>query len=188
MVSAKSRFALKLCDEIEVNARNWHIDNWPSEERGPEPKVERYPAIHRLVSLLRHNKVTAFLAQLYHTYIRPLARDATLFIAPAMVYKRQVCRFSDIEYLYDLLDNEDSRALLVKVLAYRIMGHKKVKLPRNTPEYRESLSSSTRSIKLTLIGVPTMGRAAIRSRDSLYSGVFLDWWGSLCFSATTVRV
>lgn len=151
MVSTESRLASKLCDEIQANARNWHIDNWPSEEKGPEPNVERYPAIRRLGSLLRQNRVTAYLAQLYHAYIRPLARDAALFVAPAMVYKRQVCRFSDIGYLYDLLDNEGSRSLLVKVLAYRIMGHKKVKLPRNTPEYRESLE---RIAALPIVGPP----------------------------------
>lgn len=151
MVSTENRFASKLCDEIQVNARNWHIDNWPSEEKGPEPKVERYPAIHRIGSLLRQNQVTAFLAQLYQGYIRPLARDAALFIFPAMVYKRQVRRFADIGYLYNLLDNEDSRALLVKVLAYRIMGHKKVKLPRNTPEHREFLQ---RIAALPIVGTP----------------------------------
>lgn len=37
--------------------------------------------------------------------------------------------------LYDLLQDESSRDLLVKLIAFRILGHRRVKLPRNTPAY-----------------------------------------------------
>lgn len=151
MPNTENRFTTKLCDEIQANARNWHINNWPSEEKGPEPEVERYPAIRRLISMLRHNPLTTFLARLYHMYIRPLVRDVALLLAPAAVYRRQVRRFADIGYLYDLLNNEDSRALLVKLFAYRIMGHKKVKLPRNAPESLEFLEKIG---VLPIVGAP----------------------------------
>lgn len=137
--NSENLFVSKLCDEIRANVRNWHTDNWPSDEKGPEPEVESYPAIRRVSSRLRHNLLTAFLSKIYRTYIRPLARDVALLLFPAAVYRRQVRRFSDIEYLHNLLDNEDSRTLLVKLFAYRIMGHKKVKLPRNTLKNREFL-------------------------------------------------
>src|SRR5262245_34177268 len=39
------------------------------------------------------------------------------------------------EYLYGLLGDERSRELLVKLMAYRLLGHRKVKLPRNTPRH-----------------------------------------------------
>ncbi len=151
MPNTENRFITKLRAEIQANARNWHINNWPSEEKGPEPEVERYPAIRRLISMLRHNPLTTFLARLYHMYIRPLVRDVALSLAPAAVYRRQVRRFADIGYLYDLLNNEDSRALLVKLFAYRIMGHKKVKLPRNTSENREFLKKIA---TLPIVGAP----------------------------------
>lgn len=135
MSTVNKQFTAHLCDEIVANVRNWHTDNWPADEKGPEPEVHLYPAVRQLGAKLRHNPLTSSVARLYRTYFRPLARDAALLLAPAMVYKRHTRRFADISYLYDLLDNEDSRTLLVKLMAYRIMGHKKVKLPRNTPEH-----------------------------------------------------
>ncbi len=37
--------------------------------------------------------------------------------------------------LYDMLEDEYSRQMLVEVIAYRILGHRRLKLPMNTPEY-----------------------------------------------------
>lgn len=48
-------------------------------------------------------------------------------------------KFYFLEYLYNLLDNEESKSLLIKILAYRILGYTKVKLPVNTPEYWRKL-------------------------------------------------
>ena len=42
---------------------------------------------------------------------------------------------ADFFYLYDLLADDYSRELMVKIIAYRILGHTKVKLPLSTPEY-----------------------------------------------------
>ena len=56
-----------------------------------------------------------------------------------------------INYLYDLLSDEESKRLLVKILAYRYMGHRKVKLPRNNPQWhanRETMAG------LDIIGEP----------------------------------
>lgn len=41
------------------------------------------------------------------------------------------------QWLYDRLDDDESRTLLVKLLAYRALGHRYIKLPLNTPEYWE---------------------------------------------------
>ena len=45
------------------------------------------------------------------------------------------------EYLYSLLADQSSRDLLVKLMAYRVLGHRKVKLPRNTPQYWRDITS-----------------------------------------------
>jgi len=45
----------------------------------------------------------------------------------------------DFEYLYELLEDDESRALLVKLVAYRLLGHEKVRLPLSTPEYWKSI-------------------------------------------------
>lgn len=50
---------------------------------------------------------------------------------------------TELGWIYDLLDDEESKNLLVALMAFRILGHKKVKLDTNNPEYwinRERLS------------------------------------------------
>ncbi|MEP6596774.1 MAG: FkbM family methyltransferase [Ginsengibacter sp.] len=43
--------------------------------------------------------------------------------------------FGDFFYLYDILEDDYSKELLVKIIAYRILGHTKVKLPLSTPAF-----------------------------------------------------
>lgn len=42
---------------------------------------------------------------------------------------------NDLELFYSLLNDEQSKSLLVKLIAYRILGHKKTRLPLSTPAY-----------------------------------------------------
>jgi FkbM family methyltransferase len=51
---------------------------------------------------------------------------AIAFIAP---------HISNLEWLYAHLADEESRQTLVEVVAYRALGHRKIKLPTNTPDY-----------------------------------------------------
>jgi FkbM family methyltransferase len=44
-------------------------------------------------------------------------------------------RAEGLERLYQLLDDEDSRRVLVAVLAFWVLGNRRVKLPQNTPSY-----------------------------------------------------
>ena len=39
------------------------------------------------------------------------------------------------ERLFDRLADEQSRRILIKVLVFRIFGHRRVRLPLSTPEY-----------------------------------------------------
>lgn len=41
--------------------------------------------------------------------------------------------------LYNLLEDEKSRDTLLQVLAYRILGHRKIKLPLNTPDFKKNI-------------------------------------------------
>jgi len=68
--------------------------------------------------------------------LRPLARAVSYYLAPKTYFSRYAPdEIAQGEFLYNLLADEPSRALLVKLIAYRILGHRKVKLPRNTPSY-----------------------------------------------------
>lgn len=42
-----------------------------------------------------------------------------------------------LEWLYSRLDDEESREILVKVIAFRALGNRKIKLPLNRPEHWE---------------------------------------------------
>jgi FkbM family methyltransferase len=42
---------------------------------------------------------------------------------------------SDFSEVYEILEDDFSRDLMVRILAYRILGHRKYKLPLHTPEY-----------------------------------------------------
>ncbi len=51
-----------------------------------------------------------------------------------------LARIDGLERLYALLGDEHSKSTLVDVLAYRILGHRHVRLARNCPAYHEALS------------------------------------------------
>ena len=66
----------------------------------------------------------------------PLARAAQYYVQPSQYFSRKyVADIARGEFLYGLLADQRSRDLLLKLVAYKILGHRKVKLPRNTPQY-----------------------------------------------------
>ena len=48
---------------------------------------------------------------------------------------------SNFEWFYDRLHESASRRLLIQLLAYRALGHRRIKLPLNTPEYWTQLDA-----------------------------------------------
>lgn len=60
-------------------------------------------------------------------------RTATLWVKP---YIRE------LQWIYDNLEDEQSRSLLVSLLAYRALGHRRVRLPLNTPLFWEQRQQS----------------------------------------------
>lgn len=63
------------------------------------------------------------------------------------------------ELLFTMLSDQPSRDLLIKVMAYRMLGYRRVKLPRNSPEYWEgiervkSLKTKTPPIPINWLGL-----------------------------------
>ena len=73
---------------------------------------------------------------------QPLADAVTYYLRPKRYFSR--CHAAEIargEFLYGVLADEGSRELLIKLIAYRILGHRKVKLSRNTPEHWRGIKS-----------------------------------------------
>ncbi|MBS1490465.1 MAG: FkbM family methyltransferase [Bacteroidetes bacterium] len=49
-----------------------------------------------------------------------------------LVESQKILKF---EYLYNSLETDDDRKLLLQVISFRFLGHRKVKLPLNTPDF-----------------------------------------------------
>lgn len=105
--------------EISNNVSNHYSDNWDSYRFGKEPK-RKISFKQKIISLL--NSKNYYNLQTLNTIIN----------------SSEVTKF---EYLYNQLEREEDRELLIKVLAYRLLGYLKVKLPLNTPEYWTTLKN-----------------------------------------------
>jgi FkbM family methyltransferase len=107
---------------VREQMRNDWPDNWDYRRFGPEPE----PGIRtRIVSGLR---------------------DALVRMG---VYRnRALIRLLDdvaqLQWLYDRLQDVESREWMVQVLAFRVLGHRKVRLPLNTSEYWHALENLER--------------------------------------------
>ena len=122
---------------VREQMRNVWSDNWDYRRFGKEPKLSTRMCI---VSGLRDVLVRMGI-------YRNRALVKLLGDAP------------QLQWLYDRLSDDESRELMVQVLAFRVLGHRKVRLPLNTSEYWETLERLER-------------RAAAES--ALGSG-FQDW-------------
>jgi FkbM family methyltransferase len=79
------------------------------------------------------------------------------FRAPG--YCDEVLAIPGLDRTHELLEDEESRTLFVKLIAYRMMGEQRVRLPLNTPAYwdlRKTLDQYIES-RGTITGVPIAG-------------------------------
>ncbi|MDP9171847.1 MAG: FkbM family methyltransferase [Acidobacteriota bacterium] len=65
--------------------------------------------------------------------LNELAGRFGLFRVPLV--DREIFGFAGLSGLYDLLEDEASKELLIRILAFRVLGDRHVRLPLNTPHY-----------------------------------------------------
>jgi FkbM family methyltransferase len=128
-----ANFKKALLNEMNANLHNCHEDNWDSAARGPEPAPVGLNILDKVVSLIQEFRDK--LKDIWHLRMRPLLVDLMRLLWPTLEYRLKIRRFGGIGYLYDRLDDSESKDLLVKLMAFRAMGHRKVKLPRNNPDH-----------------------------------------------------
>jgi FkbM family methyltransferase len=133
------------------NARNALTDNWDGVERGPEPEPNDYPALRALRDALFGNKWVRNARDAGRSRAKYVLRDLLRAVHPESFYRRGARQFSGIAKLHHLLEDEASRDLLVKLVAFRAMGHRRVRLPRHTPERTRELE---RIAKLPVLDTP----------------------------------
>lgn len=127
-----TNFYIALSKEMDANLHNCHEGNWDCAARGPEPAPVGLMILHKIVSPTR--KVRDKPKSVWHSWGRPLLVDLMRLLWPSLEYRLKITRFKGIGYLYDRLDDPVSRDILLKLMAFRAMGHRKVKLPQNNPE------------------------------------------------------
>lgn len=119
-------------------------DNYDAYRFGPESAKEKLRSLRYAIrrKLAEMGLVTASAA-------RKVMLSGKLFVAPHL---------PDLEWLYEHLEDQESRDLLVSLIAFRALGRRKVKLACNNPAYWanihrvEKCASSTESIDASFSG------------------------------------
>lgn len=105
---------------IDSHIRNNYSDNWDHTRYGPEPKL---PLKLKPARVFKNWLNTRGFFDL-HYFVKYGLTESLKF-----------------KYLFENLETDNDKHLLLQVLAYKLLGHQKVKLPLNTPEYRKRLES-----------------------------------------------
>src|SRR5947209_4478015 len=112
-----NEYRIALIQELSRSLSANHEDNYDVRSLGPEPStsVLKRPIPHSgRENLFEENPVR---------YFEELFGD----------------RLNIGEYLFTRLADQSSRDLLIKLMAFRLLGYRHVKLPRNTPEYWQGI-------------------------------------------------
>lgn len=126
------------------------MNNWYGRENWDSDMFGEYETTYKRAAVSKFNEL--FPGRLV---MLPLAENQDLIQNVSRIQNSM----EGLAYLHDLLADESSKSTLVKLLAYRLMGHKKVKLPLNT----ESYWSQRRGTK-----------ALVNSKETIKVN-FLDW-------------
>lgn len=127
------RFFVALIRELVADMNNWYgEDNYDRERFGAYQSTLR----GKLVS--KANNLLSGKAAILPAVSKQFSPDGLEALGPLA---------DGLEELYELLGDDYSRSVLVKVMAYRLLGPRKVKLPLNTPAYWSKRSQTLSLIK-----------------------------------------
>lgn len=141
---SKESFVVKLFNGIVGNMRNDYSDNYDEGRFGKEPPIKKKSLKARVFSSMQR---------------KWLIVDDWLIDR----FQRLDRYYDRMAQVYELLENDESKDLYVKLIAYRILGHRKVKLPLNTPEYKKRKEISDRfKTGDEFIETPFVGGRSIR--------------------------
>ncbi len=115
-----SPFLLNLTQEVlDHICESYGTDNWDYSRFGKPNKRLKRILLSTIGSLCKRAGLGIVVLDSFSARYESMVRD----------YGEGLSR------LYDMLEDEYSKQMLVKVIAYRILGHRRLKLPVNTPEY-----------------------------------------------------
>ena len=120
-----------LLKEVLRSRRNDHHDNFDPWMRFDPSFRDQEPAT------VRDRLIEARVPLGYRVTAERGLIDALL---PSRFYRALIERECDFGALYDRLSDQPSKDLLVKLQAWKVLGHKRIKLPRNTPQFWADLA------------------------------------------------
>lgn len=133
-------FSTALLAEIVSNLTNNYEDNFDKVQCGHIKIKSAETFLEKIFdSRLPINKMPVnphFLPPIHHRFA------LKHLIYPRLFYQKMVESLDGISFLYNKLNDEASRELLIKLIAYRILGFKKVKLPRNNLTYWKDIEKA----------------------------------------------
>jgi FkbM family methyltransferase len=131
--------------EIRASLANDYDDNYDYYRFGKQQGEDK-SRLKTFVSSLRKKYI-------YHTGLGPIS-------ARLLGYKKHITSF---ETLYNMLFDQPSKELLIKLLTYRILGHRHVKLPTNNDHFWNQLAylDTLGDINDT-ISIPSVGWRLLR--------------------------
>lgn len=142
-------FKKALLKEMNANLHNCHEGNWDGAARGPEPPFVGMMILNK--ALWPFRRLRDCCRAQWEEWLRPLLVDLMRLFWPSLEYRLKVDRFKGIGYLYDRLEDAESKGLLVSLMAFRAMGHRKIKLSRNNPDHWNNIR---RIENLEVVGPP----------------------------------
>ncbi len=115
-----SPFQLALTLEVVNNVcESYSTDNWDYSRFGKPDKFFKRKSLAIIRSVLKKMGLGVVVLDSFPARYESMMRDYG----------------ESLSSLYDMLEDEYSKQMLVKVIAFRILGHRRLKLPLNTPEY-----------------------------------------------------
>ncbi len=117
-MAANTQFQTELIKLLKSNLYNDYADNVDIYRFGKNAATPKKSPLRKVLSHLKSN-----------------------IEATKNFKNRNLDTISYFEYLYGLLKDDYSKNLLVQVCAFRILGYRKIKLPVNSPEFWNGVSS-----------------------------------------------
>lgn len=160
---ASSGFEADLFRALKSSRFNDHQDNYDTFYRGQPPAKpgfsgELAASFKELPSGPLLGRLQAKTAQLL-TFLKS---KITYSLFPEWYFRATLKQYKKFEFLYAALADSASRELLISLLAYRVLGFRKVKLARNSPAYWEGIEQARKldtgrpEIRLPLLTWPLL--------------------------------
>ena len=130
-----SDFSERFLQELKSSRFNNYRDNYDTFFRGKVPKNDGF--YYRLVGCFRNEHTDEkFTSKSRSISALNIAKEAIrYYLFPRDYFSHSISGNKKFSLIYDLLEDDVSRSILLKLLAYRVLGFRKVKLHRNTAAY-----------------------------------------------------